>query len=318
MQGMETIINSIEKNISENLSHFVAFSVVSLAVCVVILFIISTVVIILLSEVFSKNKTLLNMIAQEQKKTEKRFVDVNTDFSDKIRKTENSLFDLNEYANKQLEESQNSIKELEKLATSIVDKARNLGEECVSNTIEESYKNAPDYYLVNDIYMYNNQKKHYHHTQIDHVLVKSGYIFAIETKYWLGDTYIFKNKGVSDNDTNAIYDNHIIVNMKGTKVNTYSDCNVITQTVRNATKLQDKLNSDLKCVKYVYGILVFVDNDKCKIHFEEKEVGVAKVTPLSRLVDCIDKIIQEKEPAYDISKYDEVKTKLYSLKRNSE
>lgn len=168
------------------------------------------------------------------------------------------------------------------------EKKENIGEKFVQESIKDIIKDKEGYHLFNNVCFYNPHK-HYK-TEIDHVLVINNQVYAIETKYWVGDTYLLhlenstddnKKNNAEDTKNKFLYCDYIVLNDKGGgKVNTYPSAysNAITQTVIHAANLKHYLSED---VDFVQGILVFVDNDICKVKFKKSSIGNAGVLVMS-------------------------------------
>lgn len=167
----------------------------------------------------------------------------------------------------------------------------NLGECCVKKEIQEAIKGNQDYYLVNDVYFYNYGKGY--HTQIDHVLITPKGVFAIETKYWKGTTYMIQT-GIDERTEKSeiaslLYNGKLIININNGKANFYKSnkqSNIINQTIKHAKNLRDILFHNTNFVK---GVLVFVENDDCKLNFDRIEEDYIDIMSLNTLI----KIIQE-------------------------
>lgn len=166
----------------------------------------------------------------------------------------------------------------------------NIGEYCVQQEIERVIEKKTGYYLVNDVVLYNYGDGY--STQIDHVLITPYGVFALETKYWKGDTYILDINPNNIFDSSATYNNRLIINMKDGEANLYRpnvESNVINQTIEHAVRLKKQLfgNTD----NFVKGILVFVENDFCKVKFRDcinKDENVA-IMSLNSLIYLIEK-----------------------------
>lgn len=168
------------------------------------------------------------------------------------------------------------------------EKTENIGEKFVRESIKDIIKDKEGCHLFNNVCFYNPHK-HYK-TEIDHVLVINNQVYAIETKYWVGDTYLLhlenstddnKKNNAEDTKNKFLYCDYIVLNDKGGgKVNTYPSAysNAITQTVIHAANLKHYLSED---VDFVQGILVFVDNDICKVKFKKSSIGNAGVLVMS-------------------------------------
>ncbi len=168
------------------------------------------------------------------------------------------------------------------------EKKENIGEKFVRESIKDIIKDKEGCHLFNNVCFYNAHK-HYE-TEIDHVLVINNKVYAIETKYWVGDTYLLhlenstddnKKNNAEDTKNKFLYCDYIVLNDKGGgKVNTYPSAysNAITQTVIHAANLKHYLSED---VDFVQGILVFVDNDICKVKFKKSSIGNAGVLVMS-------------------------------------
>lgn len=164
----------------------------------------------------------------------------------------------------------------------------NIGEYCVRKEIEKAIEKKNGYYLVNDVVIYNYGEGFA--TQIDHVLITPYGIFTLETKYWKGDTYILDINPNNIFEPSATYNNKLIINMKDGEANLYrpnTESNVIKQTVEHAVRLKKELFGTAN--NFVKGILVFVENDSCKVRFSDcvgKEYNV-NIMSLNNLIHLI-------------------------------
>lgn len=165
----------------------------------------------------------------------------------------------------------------------------NIGEQCVTKEIKRAIKDKQGYYLINDVYFYNYRKGY--HTQVDHVLITPERVFAIETKYWKGTTYIIKtdikNK-YKDSDINfALYEGNLVVNINDGEINLYTPnkySNVINQTIEHAKNLRWRFD---KHINFANGILVFVENDNCRLNInrvDEEDVTILSLNTLVQLI----------------------------------
>lgn len=203
----------------------------------------------------------------------------------------------------------------------------NVGESKVIQEIEHIIKGKDNYFLINDVSPYSNQ---YHkHTQIDHVLVTPYGVFALETKYWNGDTYLLKMLDKRDiditDDNLAPYKNTVIVNMNEGKLNLYKNAqyiNAMKQTVNHAMALKEYINRD--DVPFVYGVLVFVTNEYSRLQFTvPAQVGSCKIVSLDKLKEIIQRdsfsdLMTEWSQNTNINNIEQVKQKILEIKRSTE
>lgn len=202
-------------------------------------------------------------------------------------------------------------------------KTFNAGESKVIREIERIIEEKDNYFLINDVSPYSNQYHKY--TQIDHVLITPYGVFALETKYWNGDTYLLKMLDKQDIDTIddnlAPYKNTVIVNMNDGELNLYKNAqyiNAMKQTVNHATALKEDINRD--DVPFVHGVLVFVTNEYSRLQFTvPAQVGHCKIVSLDKLKEIIQRdsfsdLMAEWSQNTNINDIEQVKQKILEIK----